>query len=422
MKQSQLVTKTSKETSKEDPSRNAQLLVRAGFVNRLMAGVYSFLPLGNRVLQKIEQIVREEMNSLGAQEILMPALHPKEIWDQTGRWDKVDVLFRFKGQGDRDLCLGPTHEEVVTPLIGNFIRSYRDLPASVYQIQTKFRNEVRAKSGLLRGREFRMKDLYSFHTSLEDLDQYYEQAIEAYKRVFARCGLGKLTVVTFASGGIFSKYSHEFQTITEYGEDIVYKVPGKDLAINRELIEDQEVLAELVPTDPATGKRAELEEHRSIEVGNIFKLGTRFSDAFDLTYLDSTGTRQPIYMGCYGIGPSRVMGTIAEVLGDERGLIWPKEVAPYSVHLVSLCQTPEETAQADEIYATLSEAGIETLYDDRTDMQAGAKFADSDLIGIPWRVVISKKTLAQGKVELKSRSESNAEMVELGTVLRTLSS
>jgi prolyl-tRNA synthetase len=304
MRQSSLVTKTSKETSKEEPSRNAQLLVRAGFINRLMAGVYSFLPLGNRVLQNIEQIVREEMNGLGAQEILMPALHPREIWDKTGRWDKVDVLFRFKGQGDRDLCLGPTHEEVVTPLVGNFIRSYRDLPTAVYQIQTKFRNEVRAKSGLLRGREFRMKDLYSFHTSLEDLDQYYERAIEAYKRVFVRCGLGERTVVTFASGGIFSKYSHEFQTITEYGEDVVFRVPGKDLAINRELIEDEEVLSELVPTDSATGKRMALEELKSIEVGNIFKLGSRFSDAFGLSYLDAAGARQPIYMGCYGIGPS----------------------------------------------------------------------------------------------------------------------
>lgn len=417
MRQSSLVTKTSKETSKEEPSRNAQLLVRAGFINRLMAGVYSFLPLGNRVLQNIEQIVREEMNGLGAQEILMPALHPREIWDKTGRWDKVDVLFRFKGQGDRDLCLGPTHEEVVTPLVGNFIRSYRDLPTAVYQIQTKFRNEVRAKSGLLRGREFRMKDLYSFHTSLEDLDQYYERAIEAYKRVFVRCGLGERTVVTFASGGIFSKYSHEFQTITEYGEDVVFRVPGKDLAINRELIEDEEVLSELVPTDSATGKRMALEELKSIEVGNIFKLGSRFSDAFGLSYLDAAGARQPIYMGCYGIGPSRVMGTIAEVLGDERGLSWPKEVAPFAVHLVSLCQSAEETAEADKIYQALTEAGIETLYDDRTEIQAGAKFADSDLLGLPWRVVVSKKTLAQNKVELKARTESSAELVELSQVI-----
>jgi len=409
MRQSLLVTKTSKEISKEEPSRNAQLLVRAGFVNRLMAGVYSYLPMGNTVLQKIEQIVREEMNAIDGQEILMPALHPREIWDKTERWDKVDVLFKLKGQGDRDLCLGPTHEEVVTPLIGNFIRSYRDMPRAVYQIQTKFRNEVRAKSGLLRGREFRMKDLYSFHTSLEDLDSYYERSIVAYKNVFRRCGLGDLTVLTYASGGIFSKFSHEFQTITEYGEDVVYKVPGKDLAINKEIADDDA----LVESITGGQNKTTLEELKSIEVGNIFKLSTRFSDAFELNYLDAKGERKPIYMGCYGLGPSRVMGTIAEVLSDDKGLIWPEEISPYKVHLVSLCKEDEEVAQADKVYQDLKLNGTEVLYDDRTEMQAGAKFADSDLIGIPNRVVISKKTIAQGKVEFKKRNSKESELVDL---------
>jgi prolyl-tRNA synthetase len=412
MRQSQLVTKTSKDVSKDDPSRNAQLLVRAGFASRLMAGVYSYLPLGTRVLQKIENIIREEMDAVGGQEVLMPALHPREIWDRTGRWDTVDVLYRFKGSGDRDLTLGPTHEEVVTPLVAPFIRSYRDLPTAVYQIQTKFRNEARAKSGLLRGREFRMKDMYSFHTSLADLDAFYDRTTEAYKQIFKRVGLGPTTAVTYASGGMFSKYSHEFQTITQYGEDTIYRVPGSDVAINKELLEDEEALREVGAID-SQGTRVELEELKAIEVGNIFKLGSRFSDAFDVNFLDSSGTRQKVYMGCYGLGPSRVMGTIAECLSDDRGLIWPREVAPYTVHLVSLAQQPAEIEEANKVYEQLRSSGLEVLYDDRADMQAGAKFADSDLIGIPFRVVISRKTLAEKKVELKRRGAQDAGLIEL---------
>jgi len=375
-----------------------------------MAGVYSFLPLGLRVLQKIEQIIREEMDALGAQEVLLPALHPREIWDQTGRWDKVDVLFRFKGAGDRDLCLGPTHEEVVTPLIGSFIRSYRDLPTAVYQIQTKFRNEARAKSGLLRGREFRMKDMYSFHETQEDLDAFYEKTIGAYNNVFKRCGLGEKTVLTYASGGIFSKYSHEFQTITEYGEDSVCLLPDKPIAINKEIAEDESVYEELMP-GTSKDTRPALLEKKSIEVGNIFKLQTRFSDAFELSALDSSGNRKPILMGCYGLGPSRVMGTVAECLSDAKGLCWPKEIAPYQVHLVSLVQSDEERVQADKVFNQLVERNIEVLYDDRSDMQAGAKFADSDLIGIPKRVVVSKKTIAAGLVEIKDRKTGETSMV-----------
>ncbi|MHB9148449.1 MAG: proline--tRNA ligase, partial [Candidatus Amoebophilus sp.] len=311
MKLSNLITKTRKEASSQDVSVNAQLLERAGYISRLMAGVYSFLPLGLRVLTNIENIIREEMTKLGGQEILMPALQPRENWNITDRWDKVDVLFKLKGAGDRDLCLGPTHEEIVTPLIGSYIQSYKDLPTAVYQIQTKFRNEPRSKSGLLRGREFRMKDLYSFHRTQEDLDNFYEQAKIAYQNIFTRCGLGDITYLTYASGGVFSKYSHEFQTSTQYGEDIIYLCTNCSIAINKELIEE-------VFECPQC-KEVKLEEQKAIEVGNIFKLGTKFSNAFNLSYLDEFGKSQEIIMGCYGIGSSRLMGTIVEILHDNKG-------------------------------------------------------------------------------------------------------
>ena len=283
MRQSALFTKVSRNIDKDEVSLNAQLLTRAGYVEKLMAGVYSFLPLGLRVLTKIEGIVRQEMDALGAQEIVMPALQPKDPWEQTGRWDTVDILFKFKGAGDRDMTLGPTHEEVVTPLVGKQIQSYRDLPIAVYQIQTKFRNEARAKSGLLRGREFRMKDMYSFHTSQNDLDAFYDRVVDAYKRVFQRCGVGESTLLTAASGGMFSKFSHEFQTLTESGEDIVYLHPDEPLGINRELMELPDIIKELNLVQP-DGTYRPMEERKAIEVGNIFKLGTRFSDAFKLGY------------------------------------------------------------------------------------------------------------------------------------------
>jgi prolyl-tRNA synthetase len=419
MRLSQSIAKTSKETSQSDVSRNAQLLTRGGFINQLMAGVYSFLPLGLRTLNRIEQIIREEMDALGAQEVLMPALHPRDIWDQTGRWDTVDVLFRFKGAGDRDLALGPTHEEVVTPLVTSFVRSYRDLPRAAYQIQTKFRNEARAKSGLLRGREFRMKDMYSFHATPEDLDHFYDKALAAYKRVYERCGLGAITLVTYASGGIFSKYSHEFQTLTDYGEDIVYRLPDSDIAINKEIIEDQDALRSIMPNYQA-GDEKRLIEAKAIEVGNIFKLSTRFPDAFGATYTDAAGTAQKIHMGCFGIGPSRLLGTIAECLSDERGLIWPESVAPYRVHLVSLARSDDEISACDGIYQTLTARGIETLYDDRHGLQAGEKLADADLIGIPHRLVVSKKTLAAQSVEWKRRTAAEGQLISLDDFMNML--
>lgn len=412
MRVSELVTHTLKETGKSDVSRNAQLLTRAGYINKLMAGAYSFLPLGLRVLNKIENIIREEMNGIGGQEILMPALQPREIWDQTGRWDKVDVLFKLKGQGDRDLALGPTHEEVVTPLVTSFVQSYKDLPVAVYQLQTKFRNEPRAKSGLLRGREFRMKDLYSFHATQDDLDNFYERVSAAYHRIYQRCGLGETTLLTYASGGIFSRYSHEFQTITPFGEDIVYRIPGTSIAINKEIISDKDALAEIIP-GYKDGDEKGFEELKAIEVGNIFKLSSRFTESFGAFYTDENGTQQKIVMGCYGIGPSRVMGTIAECLSDDRGLVWPHEIAPFQVHLVSLCRDASEIEMCDRIYEDLRNQGVDVLYDDRTAPRAGEKLADADLMGVPHRLVVSSKTLSQNSVELKKRQADVATLISI---------
>lgn len=421
MRITQLYTRTVKEASEADPSRNAQLLMRAGYVSKLMAGVYSFQPLGLKVLKNIEQIVREEMDAIGGQEVLMPALQPKENWEATKRWDAVDILFKLKGAGDRDLCLGPTHEEIVTPLVTQYVRSYRDLPQAAYQIQTKFRNEARAKSGLLRGREFRMKDMYSFHASLEDFKLFYDKAAEAYYRVYERLGLGALTLFTYASGGMFSKYSHEFQTVTPYGEDVIYKVPGanRPIAINKEIMGDAEALASIIP-NYKPGMEKELEELKSIEVGNIFELGTRFPDDFGATYMDAAGTPQKIWMGCYGIGPSRVMGTIAEVLSDDRGLVWPESVAPFKVHLVALGKEAADYEKADALYKQLQAAGLSVLFDDRQGVQAGEKFADADLLGMPHRVLISPKTSAQNSVEYKPRQAEKAELVSVEALLGRL--
>lgn len=411
MKQSQLITKTRKAVSQEESSINAQLLERAGYISKLMAGVYSYLPLGIRVLTKIENIVRAEMDKLG-RELLMPALQPKENWEITARWDKVDILYKLKGAGDRDLCLGPTHEEIITPLIGQYIQSYKDLPCAAYQIQTKFRNEARPKSGLLRGREFRMKDLYSFHANSADLDQYYDRVTQAYINIFNACNLGNITYITYASGGIFTKYSHEFQTITPYGEDIIYTCAPCKIAINKEIIADQN-------TCP-TCSSSELIEQKAIETANIFKLMTRFSEAFGVTYTDIDGSQKPVIMGCYGLGTSRLMGTIVEALHDDRGIIWPASVAPYKIHLILLGKDTETQYAADQFYAHLLEQNIDVLYDNRTDIQAGEKFADADLLGLPWRVVISPKTRAQNNIELKARTAEKAELITLDQALEVI--
>lgn len=403
MKQSQLFTHTLKELPKDETSYNAQALLRAGFIDKVAAGVYSFLPLGWRVMEKIRQIIKEEMLSVGGQEISMPAFAPKENWQKTGRWESLDILFKIAASDKKEYALNPTHEEVVTPLAGKFINSYRELPFAVFQIQTKFRNEKRAKAGLLRGREFAMKDLYSFHANQEDLDKYYEQVTQAYVRIFDRVGLGAKTYLTFASGGSFSKYSHEFQTLTESGEDLIYICDKCHLAVNKEIIAEQSIC-------PQCGSK-DLREEKAVEVGNIFKLGTKYSNAFHLTYSDNSGTQQPVIMGCYGIGLSRIMGTVVEACHDERGVIWPQSIAPFHVHLLSL----KSDEEAEKIYQSLIAVGVEVLYDDR-DISAGEKFADSDLIGCPYRLVVSQKTLAQNGVEVKRRASQETEIINFNDI------
>lgn len=392
MKQSQLLSKTLKEVPKGEDSKNAIFLTRAGFIDKTMAGVYSFLPLGIRVLNKIANIVREEMNAIDSQEMLMPVLHPAKLWKETGRWEKYEELYRIFDTHSGDVALGPTHEEVLTDIIRRFINSYKDLPFAVYQIQTKFRHEKRSKSGILRSREFLMKDLYSFHASTADLDAYYDQVDEAYKKIFKRCGLQ--VYATDALGGTFSKYSLEYQVLTESGEDIIYYDSDKMTAKNREL--------ELSDDD-----KSKLKEGKSIEVGNIFKLGTNYSEPMGAHFIDQDGSKKAIIMGCYGIGISRVMGTIAEVSNDDRGLIWPASVAPFDAHLIDLT----EDHRAEKTYQQLIESGIEVLYDDRAGITAGQKFADADLIGIPFRLVVSDKTEMQGQIELKERSRDHLDLI-----------
>ncbi len=414
MRQSRLFTKTLKNAPKEEVSINAQFLIRGGFIEKTGAGIYTYLPLGKRVLSKIETIIRQEMDAIDGQEILMPALHPKEYWDKTGRWESFGALFKLIGHGDKDFALGATHEEIVTPTAQKFIFSYKDMPKSVYQIQTKFRNEPRAKSGVLRGREFSMKDMYSFHTDQENVDTYYDVVAEAYEKVYVRCGIGEQTLMTYASGGAFSKYSHEFQTLSETGEDTIFVCESCKKAVN------QEILEEVKQSCPECGNNS-LQEKNAIEVGNIFKLGTRFSDAFKFTYASEEGAEKPVHMACFGLGPSRVMGTIVEVHHDENGIIWPQEVAPYHVHLVSLCKDEKDVEKADALYKKLTEKGIEVLYDDRPDARAGEKFADSDLIGIPTRLVISPKTIEKDSVEIKERTSSESSLVLLTDIAARLS-
>ncbi len=423
MKQSQLFTKTKKESPADEVALNAELLIKAGFINKEMAGVYDFLPLGLRVLNKIIGIIREEMNAIGGQEIFMSALQRKELWEITDRWndEKIDIWFKTNLKIDSDsdtnrpkeLGLGFTHEEPITNMLEQFISSYRDLPFSVYQFQTKFRNEKRPKSGIMRTREFIMKDLYSFSRNEEEHNQFYELTKKAYKNIFKRVGIGHLTYLTFASGGVFSKYSHEFQTITSTGEDIIYVDENKGIAINKEVYTD-EVIENLGLSKDA------LVENKAVEVGNIFTLGLRFSDPLNLKYQDGKGEKKSIFMGSYGIGPARIMGTVVEVLSDDKGIIWPESIAPFKVHLLSIGEDSDVAKEAESLYQDFLSKDIEILYDDRPDIGAGEKFADADLIGIPYRVVVSKRSLADGGYEIKKRTEESGKIVSREDLLITL--
>ncbi|MFZ2836105.1 MAG: aminoacyl--tRNA ligase-related protein [Candidatus Saccharimonadales bacterium] len=396
MRVSQLFTKTSKTAPGDEVAKNAQLLIRAGFINKEMAGVYDYLPLGKIVLNKIIDVIREEMNGVGGSEISLTALQQKDSWQASGRWDDqvMDVWFKTKLASGSELGLAPTHEEPLTKLMKNFISSYKDLPVYPYQFQIKFRNELRSKSGLMRGREFWMKDLYSFSRTQEEHDAFYAKISEAYDRVYSRLGLGDITYKTFASGGSFAKYSHEFQTLSPVGEDKIYVHEGKKIAINEEVYND-EVLADLGVS------RDELIERTAVEVGNIFTLGTKFSDALDLNYTDEDGTSKRVIMGSYGIGPSRVMGLIAEHFSDEKGLVWPENIAPAKVYLVRI-GGDAAIAHADELYSELTAKGIEVLYDDR-DERPGNKFADAELMGIPYRVTVSDRLIEASQYEMTSR-------------------
>ena len=398
MKQSHLFTKTKKEAPKDEVSRNAQLLIRAGFIHKEMAGAYSYLPLGLRVLEKIKQVIREETNREGGQEMVMTALQEKEIWEKTDRWDdkKVDNWFKTELKNGTVVGLGITHEEPLTRIMTGYISSYRDLPRYAYQFQNKFRNEIRAKSGIMRGRESMIQDMYDFSRDEAQHNEFYNRMREAYTRVFHRVGIGHLTYVTFASGGIFSEFSEEFQTVSEAGEDIIYIDEKKGIALNKEVYTDA-VIEKLGLV------KEELIEKKSIESGNIFHLGTKFSEPLALYYTNESGEKVPVYMGSYGLGPTRLMGTLVEVLSDDKGMVWPEEVAPYRVHLLSL----GADEKAGEIYEALTAAGIEVLYDDR-ETTAGAKFAESDLLGLPYRVVIGKRSLESGKAEVKKRTEETA--------------
>lgn len=412
MRQSQLFTKTIKELSQEEKSINAKLLIRGGFIDKLMAGVYSFLPLGFLVLKKIENIIREEMNKISGQEVLLPALHPKESWLKTNRWQEEEML-KLKNRAGKDYSLGWTHEEIITPLVKKFVKSYKDLPVCVYQIQDKFRDELRPKSGLLRVVEFFMKDLYSFHCDEKDLDKYYEQVKGAYFKIFKRCGLSKQTILTLASGGTFSKYSHEFQTITPFGEDIIYLCQKCKIAINKEII-----VKENYRCPKCQSKK--LETKKAIEVGNIFKLKDKFSRAFDFAFQDKDGKKKIVQMGCYGIGLGRLMAAIVEVWHDAKGIIWPREVAPFLIHLIQIENKPKIKKTAEKLYKDLQKAGIGVLYDERKDKSAGEKLVEADLIGIPFRVVVSEKTLARNSLEIKNRKQENIKLLKINNLRQFL--
>jgi len=405
MRQSKLFTKTIREVPKDEESFNAKLLIRAGFVRKLMAGVYTFLPLGFLVQKKIEKIIRDEINSVSGQEILMPALQSKKNWETTGRW-RYPEMFKLKNRSDKDFSLGWTHEEIITPLVKEFVNSYRDLPFYVYQIQDKFRDELRVKSGLLRGVEFLMKDLYSFHADEKDLDDYYNKMQKVYFNIFNKCGLAGKTYLTLASGGSFSKYSHEFQTITPSGEDEIYLCRKCRLAVNREIIKQEKNKC------PKCGSKSLLVE-KAIEVGNIFKLMDKFSKAFNLVFIDKDKKEKSVLMGCYGIGLGRLMGAVVEVNYDSKGIIWPKRVAPFLVHLIQIENNQKVSKTANALYNDFEKQGVEVLFDDRQDKTAGEKFVDADLIGLPLRIVVSERTLKVNSAELKFRDKKEVKLVKI---------
>jgi len=411
MQQSFLFSKTRREDPKDETALNAKLLIRAGFVSKEMAGVYSFLPLGLKTLNKLNNLIRQELENLPAQEIEMTGLQNPDIWKKTDRWDNLSVWFKTELSDNGVVGFGWTHEEAITMMMKNHIHSYRDLPRAVYQIQTKYRNEERAKNGLLRGREFLMKDLYSFHATEDDLNKFYESVASAYEAIFSKLNLDTLVYRTRASGGAFSQFSDEFQLLSEAGEDIIHIHQAGQYVFNNEIFKP-EVLSSF------NLDKQDFRSSKAIEIGNIFKLGTRFSSPLELLYLDEKGQKQEVVMGSYGLGPSRLLGAIAEVLSDNRGLVWPESISPFQLHLLAFDdkgKKSEVLTKAKKFYHQLTDQGIEVLFDDRS-LGAGEKMQDADLIGLPWRLVISEKTLSLGGGELKNRQTKEAEILPFNEI------
>ena len=402
MRLSKTFIKTLRAAPKDETAKNGAYLIRAGYIHKEMAGIYDYLPLGIRVIDNIKQIIREELNNIGCEELSLSTLQNPEPWEKTGRFSdqEVDIWFKTELASGGILGLAPTHEEPITSLMKTYISSYKDLPRAVYQFQTKFRNELRAKSGILRGREFLMKDLYSFHATEEDLDNFYTEVESAYRRIFERLGIGDCTYKTFASGGIFSKYSHEYQTFLDVGEDTVYYNTDKSVVLNKEVYND-EVLADLGATNE------KFEHTTAAEVANIFKLKYKYSEPLGLKYIDESNKQQAVYMGCYGIGVSRLMGVIAEKFADEHGLVWPDTVAPFKYHLISIGE--QGIKEAEEFYTAHEDI---TLFDDR-DKRPGEKFADADLMGIPIRIVISERTLESNEAEIVDRKTGETSRISI---------
>lgn len=410
MRQSQLFTRTKRENPSDETSKNAQLLIRGGFVYKEMAGAYAWLPLGLRVVNKIKKIVAEEMEAIGSQEIIMTALQNKEIWEKTGRWDdeKVDIWFKTALKNGTEVGLGWSHEEPIIEMMKSYITSYQDLPKYVHQFQTKLRNEVRAKSGVMRGREFVMKDMYSFCTTEEAHTDFYKKSTEAYLQVYKRLGLGEITYVTSASGGAFTdNFSHEFQTLCEAGEDVVYVHKKENYAVNEEIFNDA-TLTKL------NANKEDFEMKKAAEVGNIFTFGTEKCEQMGLSFTDAEGKKQPVFLGSYGVGVTRLVGVITEIFSDEKGIVWPASIAPFAVHLIAL---GEDMSEAESVYKELTNKGIEVLFDDRSGVMAGEKFADADLLGMPLRIVVSKRSLENGGAEIKKRTESESTIVPLNEII-----
>lgn len=415
MRQSQLFTRTKKEAPADEVAKNAELLIRGGYIYKEMAGVYDFLPLGLRVIQKIENIIREEMNAIGGTEMRTAVLQNREVWEKSNRWsdEVVDNWFKTQLKNGGEVGLSFTNEEAFSNIMKQYISSYKDLPIFPYDFKNIFRNETRSKSGIMRGREFYWKALYSFAKDDEQHAVFYEKIKQAYINIFKRAGIGHLTYLTFASGGTFSKFSHEFQTLTSAGEDTIYVDENKGIAVNQEVFTD-EVLATLELSKDT------LVEHTAVEVGNIFSLGTKFSTPFDLNYTDENGEEKSVIMGSYGIGLGRLMGTIVEVLSDDKGIIWPESVAPFRVHLLSLGEDEAVLNEAERVYKQMLDNGIEVLFDDRSGVSAGEKFADADLLGIPVRVVVSNRSMKENGIEVKKRTEEKGVVIALEDLLKSL--